>query len=89
VAVWDSLLSPLLSSLERWRLGCFWRSPEVCEGGNADLADRLDTDQSQVSRAGRKLRELGLATRVRTGRLNGWTITTAGEREASRLRSSR
>jgi hypothetical protein len=54
-------------------------------GANTDLADRLDTDQWQVSRAGRRLRELGLATRVRTGRLNRWQLTTAGEAEASRL----
>jgi hypothetical protein len=56
-------------------------------GANADLADRLDTDQWQVSRAGRRLRELGLATRARTGRLNGWALTKAGEREAAFLRS--
>lgn len=55
-------------------------------GANADLADRLATDHWQVSRAGRKLRELGLATRVRTGRLNGWTVTKAGATEATRLR---
>lgn len=55
-------------------------------GANADLADRLDTDQWQVSRAGRKLRELGLATRVREGRLNGWTLSASGRREADRLR---
>lgn len=57
-------------------------------GANADLADRLDTDQWQVSRAGRRLRDRGLATRVRTGRLNGWSLTEAGEREASRLRGA-
>ena len=56
-------------------------------GANADLADRLDTDQWQVSRAGRRLRELGLATRVRAGRLNGWTLTSAGQRELSHLRA--
>jgi hypothetical protein len=58
-------------------------------GANADLADRLDTDQWQVSRAGRRLRDLGLATRVRSGRLNGWSLTKAGLREASRLRGVR
>lgn len=56
------------------------------QGANADLAERLDTDQWQLSRAGRRLRDLGLATRVRTGRLNGWTVTKTGERELSRLR---
>jgi hypothetical protein len=58
-------------------------------GANTDLADRLDTDQWQVSRAGRRLRELGLATRVRTGRLNVWELTRSGEEEASRLRGRR
>ena len=58
-------------------------------GANTDLADRLDTDQWQVSRAGRRLRELGLATRVRTGRLNLWQLTSAGNDEASRLVGSR
>lgn len=53
-------------------------------GANADLADRLDTDHWQVSRAGRRLRELGLATRSRAGRLNGWALTSAGERQVAR-----
>ena len=44
------------------------------QGANADLSDRLDTDQSQVSRAGRRLRQLGLATRVRAGRLNALDV---------------
>lgn len=34
-------------------------------GANADLADRLDIDQWQVSRAGRRLRQLGLAIGTR------------------------
>jgi DNA-binding transcriptional ArsR family regulator len=57
-------------------------------GANADLADRLGTDQSQVSRAGRRLRELGLASRAREGRLNRWVLTPVGEHEAARLRAS-
>ena len=57
-------------------------------GANSDLADRLDTDQWQVSRAGRRLRDLGLATRVRSGRLNGWSLTDAGQHEAARLRGA-
>ena len=55
-------------------------------GANADLADRLGTDQYQVSRAGRRLRELGLAERTRAGRLNGWSLTILGGREVARLR---
>ncbi len=56
-------------------------------GGNADLAERLGTDHWQVSRAGRRLRDLGLATRSREGRVNGWTLTQEGSRQARRLRS--
>lgn len=59
----------------------------VC-GANADLAERLGTDQWQLSRAGRRLRDLGLAERTRTGRLNLWRLTSAGDQEARR-RSSR
>lgn len=59
----------------------------VC-GANADLAERLGTDQWQLSRAGRRLRDLGLAERTRTGRLNLWRLTSAGAQEARR-RSSR
>ncbi|MDQ3385570.1 MAG: hypothetical protein M3503_06115 [Actinomycetota bacterium] len=55
-------------------------------GANADLADRLGTDQWQISRAGRRLRELGLAERTRAGRLNGWSLTSDGERQVSVLR---
>lgn len=58
-------------------------------GANADLADRLGTDQWQLSRAGRRLRDLGLAERKRAGRLNVWTLTPAGRREASRIRGDR
>lgn len=58
-------------------------------GANADLADRLGTDQWQISRAGRRLRDLGLAQRSRSGRTNEWTLTVAGEREAESLRGSR
>jgi len=57
-------------------------------GANADLAERLGTDQWQLSRAGRRLRDLGLAERTRTGRLNLWRLTSAGDQEARR-RSSR
>lgn len=63
---------------------------EIAEGvqsANADLAERLATDQWQVSRAGRRLRDLGLASRSRTGRLNGWVVTSVGRRAADRLRS--
>ncbi len=57
-------------------------------GANADLAERLDTDPWQLSRAGRRLRELGLASRTRSGRLNEWSLTGAGERVAAELSGS-
>lgn len=58
-------------------------------GANADLAERLGTDQWQISRAGRRLRDLGLAQRSRSGRTNDWALTVAGEREAASLQGNR
>lgn len=49
--------------------------------GNADLAELLGTDQWQVSRAGRRLRDLGFVTRARLGRVNVWELTDAGRRD--------
>lgn len=57
-------------------------------GANADLAETLGTDQWQVSRAGRRLRDLGLAERTRAGRLNSWRLTSAGNQEVLRRSSS-
>jgi len=57
------------------------------QGANADLAERLDSAAWQVSRAGRRLRQSGLATRQRSGRFNGWALTALGRDEASRLRA--
>lgn len=54
--------------------------------GNADLAALLDTDDWQLSRAGRRLRELGLVTRARLGRVNVWDLTDAGRQAVKRLR---
>ena len=54
--------------------------------GNADLAVLLGTDDWQLSRAGRRLRELGLVTRARLGRVNVWDLTDAGRQVAERLR---
>jgi len=56
--------------------------------GNADLAELLDTDVWQLSRAGRRLRDLGLVTRGRLGRVNLWDLTDAGRTEAERLRTA-
>lgn len=57
--------------------------------GNADLAELLGTDQWQLSRAGRRLRELGLMTRSRIGRVNTWDLTEEGRLEVERLRALR
>lgn len=48
---------------------------------NEDLVEMLGSDPWQISRAGRRLRELGLATRDRQGRVNVWTATPAGRAE--------
>lgn len=61
---------------------------EIARGarvGNGDLAVLLDTDDWQVSRAGRRLRELGLVTRARLGRVNVWDLTEAGRQAVERL----
>lgn len=58
-------------------------------GANADLAERLDTDQWQISRAGRRLRDLGFAQRSRSGRTNEWALTAAGDQEVASLQGSR
>lgn len=54
--------------------------------GNADLAVILGTDDWQLSRAGRRLRELGLVTRARLGRVNVWDLTDDGRQAMDRLR---
>lgn len=54
--------------------------------GNADLAELLGTDAWQLSRAGRRLRDAGLATRIRSGRINVWDPTADGREEVDRLR---
>lgn len=48
---------------------------------NEDLVEMLGSDPWQISRAGRRLRELGLATRERHGRVNVWAATPAGRAE--------
>lgn len=53
---------------------------------NQELAERLGTDPWQLSRAGRRLREAGLAERERQGRINVWEVTDAGREEVDRIR---
>lgn len=63
---------------------------EIARGarvGNADLGELLGTDVWQLSRAGRRLRDAGLATRTRSGRINVWALTAAGREEVDRLRA--
>lgn len=55
-------------------------------GANTDLAERLGTDKTQLSRAGRRLRQLRLAECEREGRINRWKITPEGAALVSRLR---
>jgi DNA-binding MarR family transcriptional regulator len=47
---------------------------------NTELRERLGLDETEVSRTGRRLREAGVATRRRFGRVNSWTLSPAGER---------
>ena len=48
--------------------------------GSSDLRERLDTDETQVSRTGRRLREAGLASRRKVGRSVSWELTAVGAR---------
>ena len=48
--------------------------------GSGELRERLDTDETQVSRTGRRLREAGLAERRKVGRTVSWELTAAGRR---------
>jgi hypothetical protein len=64
---------------------------EIARGarvGNADLAELLATDPWQLSRAGRRLRDAGLATRTRSGRVNTWCLTANGQIELNRIETS-
>lgn len=47
---------------------------------SAELRRRLDIDETQVSRAGRRLLELGLVTRRKAGRHVFWQLTPRGQR---------
>jgi AcrR family transcriptional regulator len=47
---------------------------------SSDLRERLDTDETQVSRTGRRLLESGLVTRRKIGRQVFWELTPRGRR---------
>jgi AcrR family transcriptional regulator/DNA-binding MarR family transcriptional regulator len=53
------------------------RSPGV---GSADLRQLLETDETQVSRTGRRLLESGLVSRRKVGRHAFWELTPRGRR---------
>jgi AcrR family transcriptional regulator/DNA-binding MarR family transcriptional regulator len=53
------------------------RSPQV---GSAELRQLLETDETQVSRTGRRLLESGLVTRRKVGRHVFWELTPRGQR---------
>ena len=48
--------------------------------GSGELRERLSTDETQVSRTGRRLREAGLAERRKVGRSVSWELTAVGRR---------
>lgn len=48
--------------------------------GSAELRERLGTDETQLSRTGRRLREAGLASRRKVGRSVSWELTPVGRR---------
>jgi AcrR family transcriptional regulator/predicted MarR family transcription regulator len=48
--------------------------------GSADLRDLLDTDETQISRTGRRLLEMGLVMRRKVGRQVFWELTPRGRR---------
>jgi hypothetical protein len=52
---------------------------------NSDLADELEVDKSQISRAGARLHAAGLARARRAGRRNLWEITPRGAQTLSLL----
>jgi AcrR family transcriptional regulator len=48
--------------------------------GSGELRERLGTDETQVSRTGRRLREAGLTERRKVGRSVAWELTPVGAR---------
>src|SRR4051794_12438507 len=61
-----------------------WSFLEALDGdgpiGSARLRELLETDETQVSRTGRRLLEAGLASRMRAGRNVYWELTPRGRR---------
>lgn len=56
---------------------------------NRALAEALDVDETQVSRAGRRIEELGLAWKRRIGRVNLWELTPRGRASLSGVSPAR
>jgi AcrR family transcriptional regulator/DNA-binding MarR family transcriptional regulator len=61
-------------------LGVLDGSPQL---GSAELRRLLETDETQVSRTGRRLLESGLVTRRKVGRQVFWHLTPRGQRALS------
>jgi hypothetical protein len=51
---------------------------------NGELANLLRTDDTEISRVGRRLLDAGLAHKQRAGRRNEWRITPRGELQITR-----
>jgi AcrR family transcriptional regulator/DNA-binding transcriptional ArsR family regulator len=58
-------------------LGMLDATPQL---GSAELQRRLEVDETQVSRTGRRLLERGLVTRRKVGRQVFWNVTPRGRR---------
>lgn len=64
----------------------FVRAVERHPGASNDLLTRLlDVEETQISRAGRRLSDLGLTIKRRVGRQNAWMLTPAGHAVAEHL----
>ncbi len=55
---------------------------------NRDLAEQLGTDETQISRAGRQLTDLGLLVRFKRGRENRWVVSPRGQIAIAELTSN-
>lgn len=55
---------------------------------NRDLAEQLGTDETQISRAGRHLSDMGLIVRFKRGRENRWVVSPRGQAALMQLRST-
>jgi AcrR family transcriptional regulator len=74
----DSTLAAVAAGSQAYSLlQALERSPHV---GSAELRQLLETDETQVSRTGRRLLESGLVSRRKVGRHVFWQLTPRGRR---------